>query len=166
MSEKRIYVIVAETVQNPLAMKYIGDKHFIMVPTDETKTIVQPVGRIGAQIGHVTSKMRMHHMLSALGRAVAKSKGHDITPAIEEAKVMADEGITTIVLSVPDSYSLEFRHHLLRKAGIKTQMFYDQNDEYGMGVVKTAICTEPIEREKLNGITDYLKLWEKDDSAK
>jgi len=160
MSEKRIYVIVAETVQNPLEMKYIGAGHFIMRPTADTKTIVQPIGRIGAQIGHVTSKMRMNYMLDSVARALGKKNVAKYPKAfIEDLKSLADEAYTTIVFSVPDSYDLEFRHYLLRKAGVKTYPFYDQNDEYGRGVIKTAITTEPVERERLLGVTDYLKLW-------
>src|SRR5208282_1022382 len=161
MEEKRIYVIVAETVLNPLEMKYLGGKHFIMRPTPATKTIVQPIGRIGIQIGHVTSKMRMQRILESFERAIAKSRGHVKPAVLDDLRVMAGEAITSIAYSVPNSFDLEFRHYLLRKAGIGVFPFYDQNDEYGIGVVKTAISTVPVEASKLRGITDYLKLWGK-----
>lgn len=161
MSEKRIYVIIAETVQNPLVMKYTHGKHFVMVPTPETKTIIQPKGRIGIQIGHVTSRMRMHGIVD---RVAAQNLDQIQTRAerlawVGDLRVKADEAITSIALAVPDSYQLELREHLIRKTGIQVCTFYDENPEYGLGSVKTAICTPPVERHKLGGALDYLELW-------
>ncbi len=159
MEEKRIYVIVAETVQNPLEMKYVVPGHCVMRPTPDTKTIVQPKGRIGAQIGHVTSEMRMSTLVDTLFAKKRKLLCQ------EDLRVFASQAITTIVLAVPDSFQLEFRHYLLRRAGAKVHMFFDQNPEYGPGVVKTAICTEPVVKDSLVGPLDYLQLWSDDDDS-
>jgi hypothetical protein len=156
MEEKRIYVVIAETVQNPVAMKYIAPKHYVLAETPETKTIVQPKGRIGAQIGHVTSKMRMYR----LNEMHREWKLAELWRISEEP----DTAITTIVLAVPDSYSLEFREYLIRSTGVKVYNFYDQNIEaYGPGGVKTAFCTVPVEKSKLVGAMDYLELWREED---
>jgi hypothetical protein len=159
VGEKRIYVIIAETVQNPLVMKYVHGKHFVMVPTADTKTIVQPKGRIGIQIGHVASRMRMHLMLASLQLALDKRGGTIVPEVTDDLKAMADDAITSIALAVPDSYRLEFREHLIRKTGVEVYTFYDENPEYGLGSVKTAICTAPVERHKLRDTLDYLELW-------
>lgn len=156
MSEKRIYVIVAETVQNPVAHKYLSPTHYVLRPTVETKTVVQPIGRIGIQIGHVVSKMRMHRIVDMIQNSRAKNT----LLWVGDMREQADEAITSISLSVPDSYQLEFYHSLLRKK-FRIYSFFDTNEEYGVGAVKTAICTEPVEPSKLYGITDYLPLWGK-----
>ena len=136
--EKRIYVIVAETVQNPLNYEFTRDMpvRMITLPNTDTKTIVQPKGRIAAQVAHVVSSMRMG--------------------AIER---IGQEVHTTIILGVPDSYNLEFRAFLLAKNAVECYRFFDTNEEYGVGRVLTAICTEPIERSKLGFALDYLNLW-------
>ncbi len=77
----------------------------------------------------------------------------------ENEKTRASEGITTIILSVPDSFQLEFMKFLMQKKGVKVYEFRDENPEYGWGTVATAICTEPIEKSDLFGVTDYLPLW-------
>ncbi len=162
MEEKRIYVIVAETVQNPLEMMFIAPKHYVLRPTSDTKTIVQPKGRIGAQIGHVVSQMRQHILLEAATPHIFR-KGRRKARFSEwfiDVRELATQAITTIVLAARDSYELEFRSYLIRKAGVHLHSFYDINEAiYGRGRVMTAVCTEPVEPEKLCGITDYLELW-------
>jgi hypothetical protein len=169
MNEHRIYVIVPKTVQSPLEDK-VRRKRIIQVATKQTKTTVQPVGRIGAQIGHVTSKMRMYRLVEA---AIAKSEAFEKVGNATglqywlkdqiilggESEGFVNEGITTIVLSVPDSFWLEHIHSLMRAKKIKTFGFIDTNEEYGGGLAKTAICTLPIDPAKLDGIIDYLPLW-------
>lgn len=139
--EKRIYVIVAKTVQNPIYFQQVGESaeyigKWLWTVGEETKTTVQPPGRIAAQVAHVVSYMRMDQV-GEIGRIP----------------------FTTIILSVPDSFNLEFRMRLLKKQ-TKIYQFYDTNDEYGPGNVLTAICTMPVEREKLYGAIDYLPLWD------
>jgi hypothetical protein len=108
----------------------------IVTGTTATKTIVQPKGRIAAQVAHVVSKMR-----------------------VSNAPLYGIDPYTTIILSVPDSYNLKFRDFLLEENRVVVYRFYDTNEEYGKDSVKTAICTEPIERRKLGYALDYLTLW-------
>ena len=160
---KRIYVVVAETVQHPLMHEWTGT-HGILRPTDETKTIVQPKGRIAAQACHVVSRMRMSVLTDAgvtyaCQRPARGKPWPELQEWYEEMKKKADEGITTIILSVPDSYQLAFMKFLMEKKGVKVHVFHDENPEYGYGHVMTAICTEPVEKSDLYGVTDYLPLW-------
>jgi hypothetical protein len=137
--ERRIYVIVAETVQTPTVTPAANDgpERLLLCPTAATKNIVQPRGRIAAQVAHVVSKMRL---------AAQDSVG--FMP------------YTTIILSVPDSYQLQFRAFLLETtARTRAYRFYDTNEEYGQDEVLTAICTEPVFRKQLGFAFDYLNLW-------
>lgn len=165
MSEKRIYVIIAETVQHPLVPGTIvtGSQHrTILKPISETRTIVQPKGRLGIQIGHVVSKMRMERLVYELTayRIPRGITAKELNLAHgNQGRRLASEAITSIALAVPDSFQLEFRERLIRKTGVGVYTFYDKNPEYGRGSVKTAICTEPIERHKLRDALDYIELW-------
>ena len=136
--EKRIYVIVAETVQTNLRGVLSVDKprRCVLVSTPDTKTVVQPKGRIAAQVAHVVSKMRLRN-----------------------AEKLGYEPYTTIILSAPDSYNLQFRTFLLALKKIDAYRFYDTNDEYGTNPVLTAICTKPIRRAEAGYALDYLQLW-------
>jgi hypothetical protein len=161
VSKPRIYVIVAETVQNPLITEEFVPHHFRLTTTPDTKTIVQPVGRIGAQIGHVVSEMRMAAMLTLVEKTLKKSETIEMRAGLSlfgalEKKTLP---LTTIVFSVPDSFQLEFRKRLLRKSRIQVYSFYDENPEYGEGAVETAICTPPIMPERAYEPLAYLKLW-------
>jgi len=165
MNEHRIYVIVPKTVQSPLEDK-VRRNRIIRVATKQTKTTVQPVGRIGAQACHVVSKMRLDRFLQhsapnlirlMTDKAVTEQqRALDLEQFTHE---VTDEGITTIILSVPDSFWLEHVHSLMRAKKIKTFEFIDTNEEYGGGSAKTAICTLPINPASLDGIIDYLPLW-------
>lgn len=144
--EKRIYVIVAKTVQNPIYFQQVGKSaeysgKWLWTAGKETKTIVQPPGRIAAQAAHVVSKMC-------------------IVEFVNEGNELVGGPVTTIILSVPDIYQLEFRQRLIESLGVVCYNFYDVNEEYGNGTVLTAICTVPVEREKLYGAIDYLPLWD------
>ena len=136
--EKRIYVIVAETVQTDLLGLISVDKptRTILASTTATKTVVQPKGRIAAQVAHVVSKMRMS-TVSDYGSAP----------------------YTTIILGVPDSYNLQLRDFLLEQNKVKVYRFRDENEEYGKSSICTAICTEPITRTAAGYALDYLTLW-------
>lgn len=138
MSEKRIYVIIAETVQTALVKELSQDlpARDIVLPSMDTKTIVQPKGRIAAQCAHVVSQMRFNSDAS-VGRGI----------------------YTTIILSVPDSFQLQFRQFLLEQNGVTVYAFFDANEEYGQIGIKTAICTPLIEREEAGYALDYLNLW-------
>jgi hypothetical protein len=125
--EKRIYVVVAETVKADAA---------------HTLTVVQPAGRIAAQVAHVVSKMRV----------------------AMQAKY---EPITTIILSVPDSSGLKHIDHVLAMSDLAYETFWDTNEEYGKGFspdyqilsAMTALCTYPIDPTRREGLLDHLPLW-------
>lgn len=172
VSTRRIYVIVADTVQNPVTHDYqkipqgngYWKSHYILKRTPETKTIVQPAGRIAAQCAHVVSRMRQDILLEAgkhyvCAKPVKGKPWPELQAAYDEAKVLASLAITTIILAVPNSFQLEFYDKLLQRFGVKVHRFFDTNEEYGWGNVKTAICTEPIEKYEGFGILDYLPLW-------
>ncbi len=142
----RIYSIVAATVQNPLTETKEGFPRL----TKDSKTIVQPYGRMTAQHGHVVSKMRVK---MAFEMVFAKHKGEkiDFSPAWEP--------ITTIVLECRDSLELAHVKDLLEEADLEVEEFLDTNlEEYGPGEVRTAICTWPVYAKNVYGITDYLPL--------
>jgi hypothetical protein len=136
--EKRIYVIVPETIQ-------------VYIPTTSTKRlvfrdIVQSCGRNSAQVGHVVSKMR-----------VLMDRREKPNP--DNALV---DSYTTIVLGARDTKELKHIVHLLSNNSISHYTFFDHNTHV-YGTVEpqlTAICTEPIEQIQVIGILDYLPLWE------
>lgn len=136
--EKRIYVVVAETVQADS-----GHSDFY------NDVVVQPAGRIAAQVGHVVSKMRTLRLV-----------GFD-----EYWKP-----ITTIILSVKNSKEMDHIQHVLGLGSVAYESFLDENDEYGWkynahGIasteasVVTALCTHPIEPSEREGLLDHLPLW-------
>jgi hypothetical protein len=71
-----------------------------------------------------------------------------------------DDAITTIILSVPDSLTLQFIDDLLMQAKLNVHVFYDTNEDYQSYAVKTAICTEPIEPSRAENVLSYLPLWD------
>jgi hypothetical protein len=129
--ENRIYAVVAGTIQTG-------------VPGSRLKNVVQPLGRQVAQVAHVVSKLR-HYM--AL----------DIDPGAYDKKQF--EPVTTIVLQARDSKELVHVADLLHKRKVEVTLFMDDNPEYGSGRFTTAICTEPVEPKRVQGILDYLPLW-------
>jgi hypothetical protein len=152
--EKRVYVIVAETVQNPCNVILTNGRAVLEAGVD-VQTIVQPKGRIAAQVGHVVSKMRLNETLGRI-RAIGKiRKDKAVTILSEEVRTP----YTTIILGVPDSFQLMLRQCMLQREGVPTYLFFDENEEYGPGVVKTAICTPPVIRTEVGGALDYLNLW-------
>ena len=137
--EKRIYVIVAETVQPEDAWRNAAGLRTLV------SNVTQPAGRIAAQVGHVVSHMRVE-------RALEWGEGFD--------------PITTIVLAARNSAELKNAVKWLAQANIDIQMFWDKNEQaYGVGKqqapvhVMTAICTHPIDPAKTKGVIDHLPLW-------
>ena len=63
-----------------------------MVSTTSTKTITQPKGRIAAQVARTSLSTQMR---------------------LRNAEKLGYEPYTTIILSAPDSYNLQFRTFLL-----------------------------------------------------
>lgn len=161
--EKRIYCVVAQTVQHPLEVelspfpptrrKYVRGKN--------TRTIVQVPGRITAQVGHAVSKMRYNLLANEIeGASVIALTGRKKLRAMATS-IPPFQPITTIVLGARDSFELDHVYALLRDvAGILTYKFNDTNpDVYGEGEVTTAICTVPVPPSEVIGILDYLPLW-------
>jgi hypothetical protein len=144
MVEKRIYVVVADTVSIPLPTVTATppNDQFPRVG-DYWKVIKQPLGRQIAQAAHVTSKVRFA-MEHGPGR---KSKEF--------------KAITTIVLAARDSHELAHLYKLLEAEEIPFEEFQDDNSEaYGPNVkIRTAIATHPVEPVDVQGILDYLPLW-------
>jgi hypothetical protein len=130
--EKRIYVIVAETVQTTTGS------------FRDFRSVKQPIGRIGAQIGHVVGKMRA-------------SRAHRLKESYTP--------ITTIVLAARDSAELRNMGTVLSLGSIRCYLFFDSNEEYGrtaagdINEVLTAICTDPIHPDLRLGLIDHLPLW-------
>jgi hypothetical protein len=68
---------------------------------------------------------------------------------------------TGITLACRDSKELGHVLYLLTRANIEYEIFMDDNAEaYGPGIrLITAICTEPVYKDQVTGILDYLPLW-------
>ena len=69
--EKRIYVVVAETVQVPSDSVWM-----------ERETVSQPPGRIAAQVGHVVSKMRVVRAVRNKELYISRSRRLCLQPGI------------------------------------------------------------------------------------
>jgi hypothetical protein len=155
--EKRIFCVVANTVQAPLDVVVVTNplckwSYEKLLITEDTKTIQQPAGRLIAQAAHVVSKVR-----------VFMERGKPASLAMK----FTVEPITTIILAARDSFELNHVWGLLHHAKIKTHAFIDsQQPDYGFDAdhlpsfeVRTAIATEPVFPEEVLGILDYLPLW-------
>ena len=156
--ESRIYCVVAQTVQAPLKLE-LEKKQVRVTSVKDTKTIVQPAGRLIAQAAHVVSKTRVLMLIDTLAGMLQR-------PTLKTIKAFTSaytfKPVTTIILSARDSYELYHVLNLLHKAGVGVQEFYDFNQpDYGNPEweVMTAIATEPVNPEKVVGILDYLPLW-------
>ncbi len=154
---KRIYCVVADTVQHPLEKSPVGDRVSLR-RTPETRDIDQVAGRLMAQGEHVVSKVRFHMMREEIMRATRAAKGGKVWYRGHE--VFFFHPVTTINLAARDSFELEHVRGLLGERKVPYQAFYDENPEvYGVGRVLTAIATEPVTPEQVVGVTDYLPLW-------
>lgn len=130
--EKRIYVVVAETVDTPNGV------------------VVQPCGRAMAQACHAVSTMEVQRRID--WRHETGSTEHLMEPLQER---------TTIILAARDSKELAHVDFLLMKNGIRRFSFSDVNDAvYGENLrVMTAVCTIPVSSGEVYSILDYLPLW-------
>lgn len=145
---KRIYCVVATTVQNPFLF---GSK--------SSATIVQPLGRQVAQAAHVVSKVRFIMLRKAFIKLL---KGRSIAALRLAISTLLFTPVTTIILEARDSYELKHVFNLLEKNNIPVYDFFDtEQPDYGSpeDSVRTAIATEPVEPEAVKGILDYLPLW-------
>lgn len=163
MNDKRIYCVVANTVQTPLTEMVVlraatKTKHTKLQYTEDTISVVQPAGRLIAQAAHVVSKMRMAMMADMLYKVAKAGKKNPLT--WEETTAFVP--ITTIILAARDSFELNHVLDLLAHANVNVHVFHDFNQpDYGdvNRQVMTAIATEPVEPEEVVGILDYLPLW-------
>lgn len=156
--EKRIYVVVADTVQHPTS--YLSQT---LRRHADTRDVVQPAGRQIAQACHAVRRMGHSMVIRAvLGLFTHPPKTFKAAKeAIAAISHLSYCPITTIILSCRDSFELEHCHKLLRDvAGIEAFKFNDTNsDAYGLGEVTTAFATMPVEPSKVVGALDYLPLW-------
>lgn len=129
---KRIYVVVAETVDTPNGI------------------VVQPCGRAMAQACHVVSKMEVQRRIYRYRE----------TDEIDHLRMPFEEW-PTIILAARDSKELEHINQLLMWRGVLRHSFSDTNDAvYGEKLrVMTAVCTNPVSASEVYGILDYLPLW-------
>lgn len=141
--EKRIYVVVAETVDTP------------------NGRIKQPCGRAMAQACHAVGKMQV---TSRIYRARDAERAP--TTARLGLEDMPFRECTTIILAARDSKELSHVELLLAREGINRYNFWDTNGEvYGASEsegdahIMTALAIEPIEPIKVYGILNYLPLW-------
>lgn len=159
---KRIYCVVADSVQHPLVWGGFGGNAVTQATdlpqrTEETRTIQQPAGRLIAQAAHVVSKVRHNLLKNEIVRATHNAKGKKVW---YRSHILFFEPCTTIILSCRDSFELSHLRGLLGKAEIKYERFLDTNpDVYGAGLVSTAIATHPVAPNEVIGILDYLPLW-------
>ena len=123
--EKRIYCVVAQTVQHPLEVETFislpcceGSTRSKYVRGENTRTIVQVPGRIAAQVGHAVSKMRYNLLAHEIEEASVKAAKANKKRSFG---VPPFQPITTIVLGARDSFELDHVYRLLRDvAGILT----------------------------------------------
>jgi hypothetical protein len=165
----RCYIIVALTVQTPLRHDFYTNGEYVVPIPGETHTIIQPSGRIAAQVGHVVDITTTMMLKKYIYQHTCEDDELLLTtpkPKFAEFWFSLPKPMTRIILATRDSYELIHVNHLLRKAGIAVHEFEDDNEEaYGPGIkIMTAIGTEPIHKEDTIGLIDYLPLWTPDKS--
>lgn len=147
--EKRIYVIVAGTIQ--VASDWFvhnGEKKPRLF--SPPKTIIQPIGRQAAQACHAVTKLRF------AGTPLALTEINHDAGTIEYRREFTP--ITTIILQARDSAELGHVFYLLFRKKLNPVMFSDNNSEYGPGSWPTAIAVFATPKQ-VKGALDYLPLW-------
>jgi len=166
--EKRIYCIVAQTVQAPLDETNVRNAITRQIVSklssvEGTRTIVQPAGRLIAQAAHVVSKTRLQMLVNEmLYKSPTLPRGKSTVDKLKAFDFQPFQPVTTIVLSARDSFELNHVLNLHNSAKVPTHAFYDSNQpDYGdlLREVMTAIATEPVTPGDVVGILDYLPLW-------
>jgi|SRR5579863_2264166 len=157
--EKRIYVVVANTVQNPV-LGYGNVTGKGLRRLEDTLDIRQPAGRQIAQACHAVRRMGHSMVIRAVLSLFTKRASLSAIKAAISLNVNY-EPITTIILSCRDSFELEHVYNLLRDVvGVEAFKFRDTNFEaYGEGEVTTAFATVPVTPTSVTGVLDYLPLW-------
>lgn len=145
MDEKRIYVVVAETIQVP----FVPDSH-----APPLRTVVQPEGRQIAQACHVVSMLRQQ---------MIRPGKHFSVLSTSELIFLADKvssfvPFTTIILQARDSAEVGHVYALLYKDRLKPVIFSDDNPDYGPGSWPTAIAVLATKKQVMYAL-DYLPLW-------
>ena len=156
--DQRIYVVVADTVQNSIGLD-LADGHEILFRDRDAKTITQAPGRLLAQVGHVTSYTRLMMAKRCFMETISGPYDRDY---LEKVWATLAKPITTIVLGAKDSFELHHVYRLLeKKLNGRAYAFYDDNPPvYGNErKIMTAIATEPIPFTTTEGVLDYLPLW-------
>jgi hypothetical protein len=161
---KRIYCVVADTVQHPL--EFTSESKPSVRRTPETRTIQQIAGRAMAQGEHAVSKVRFHMVRDEVVRALRAAKGDRAKVWFRGHHFTFFHEVTTINLAARDSFELYHVLRLLRAKGVPVYSFKDTNPAvYGEGKVLTAIATEPVDPAAVDGVLDYLPLWYRPEAA-
>lgn len=150
-SDRRIYCVVATTVQRPTGLSTCVEEGMW--------SLRQPAGRLAAQAAHAVSLARMalvkRWVLDNI-EAATRALANDLNWC------MLTRPITTIILGARDSFELIHVANLLEHDKIPVHKFIDSNQpDYGdIDIsIMTAIATEPVRPEDVDGILDYLPLW-------
>lgn len=165
--ECRIYVVVADSVQHPLARQVYtrdlgSDEDNLLTQfarREDTRSIYQPAGRCAAQVGHVVGVTRVAMVKDYLKRQLNSPGAYKRIKKTEWFWEEACEPFTTIVKAARDSFELNHVYNLLVEAKIPVYEFEDENELYGPGKVRTSIATVPVIPGAVDGILDYLPLW-------
>lgn len=146
----RSYVILAETVQTNLLRSQHG-RNTVLVRTEDTRDVIQPSGRLAAQVGHASALLTFEliRALSPAHREKVIKEGTALPP------------LTRITLAARDSFELHHIGSLLTRFNTPFVCFEDDNEAvYGPRIqVPTVIATWPMDKEDAIGILDYLPLW-------
>lgn len=172
---KRIYCVVAEVVNHPLAKEEFADNHLFnhdtiigkhtpfqrLIRTEGTSKIEQVPGRMAAQAAHAVSKVRHMLLRREVLRADRVAQKNKQVEHWYKKEMLFFFPVTTIILSCRDSFELYHVKELLRhKTSVEFETFKDTNpDVYGSGEVMTALATYPVDPGEIVGILDYLPLW-------
>lgn len=134
IEEKRIYVVVAGTVEVPAPRR----------------SVIQPPGRQIAQACHAVSKLRWDEALNPFGKG-----------PLDPPSIPGWYPVTTIILQARNSAEIAHVHVLLHRKKLQPAIFFDTNDSaYGVGVrVATALAVFATKKQ-IEDILDYLPLWD------
>jgi hypothetical protein len=141
--EKRIYVVVGETVPGP-----------------DGTVVNQPCGRISAQVGHVVSKFQVERVKLVIKEILRFGTDSQRINNIEVYLNTPFDPVTTIVKAARDRKEVYHIIDLLNGEEKHFTCFFDDNEEYENGTTLTAFCTGYVAPEEMVGILDYLPLWE------
>jgi len=148
----RIYTVVPGTVQTPIKIVMNSGAPQVQIAGrfENTRDIVQPVGRQFQQGIHVNRMVENHLILLD----IAKLKGKKISAA-----TVPYHAITGITKKCRDSFELIHVRNLLEAANIRFFEFRDTQEDLYEDVV-TALATVPVSPFAVAGILDYLPLWD------